>query len=483
MTALLLKDLRLSLDVLRPWALMVVGLAIGLAMLRLLPATLMPDDLRDMRTEDVLVLIGGLVAASGIAVGAWIASSIVQGDRTHGAAALAAVLPSSAGRRVGAKLVALAMAIAPIPLTAFVALSASALLSAERTSAYWRSFGYHSAAVCLGGVAACFVAAGLASFVAQIVRGAFAAVAIAILSCLVAAGLGALGGTLGLWAFHRDVAAFAVTHSGDGEAVALRFSVVTSGAIAATALSGAAALMVACLAMSRHRSRRWTATAGAAIAAISLLGAVAIVQPVIGRGASRWLAYQIDLASRLPPNELAVQIQQLGLAGGFTIFGLDRPAAWHVRRWAVYEVAAEYRRHLAADSLEIDPVEATYRRAEDLRSERGVIEACYGMATADPRWLPTVLDGISRWPSLSMMDALLQGLAQRDLYAGEYRRPFGTPETHDYDTELARETAIRQLERLLGQGHPEQDRLQRAVDALRRAATRLDPPSAPEPTP
>ena len=487
MTTLLLKDLRLSLDVLRPWAIMVFGLAIGLGILTALPSTVSPVDLRDMRAADILVTLAVTIAASAVAVGAWLATSIVQGDQKHGAGSMAVVLPSSAARRVGAKLVALALAITPIPLAAFVALSIAALLNTERTLGYWRGFGVHGAAVSLGGLAAAVVAAGLGSFVAQTVRGAFAAVALSLLGFLLAVAVGGLGAWACLFAFHHDLVEVGSLHPASVAFQGVRTLTLTSGAIAGAGVAGAGALLAATIALARPRSSRWMVGTGAAITGIAFLAGGAVGQPVLAYSTTvaMWSDYQVEMARRLTPQELAKR--QLEVAPPIPPGSPDAPARERIRL-GVMGAAYRYRRELPESRLATDPVEAACRSLEDFSSPAEAVASCSLMSVHDPRWLPTVLDAVAADPLGTAVNGLVWGGAQRgtlisnDAMARLKRRCDGVSSRAEVDSCL-QAVLDDELTRHIREGHPERERMQRAIDALRRAAARLDPPPAPEPTP
>src|SRR5262245_15359823 len=110
MTTLVLKDLRLALDALRPWALVVVGLAVGMLILRALPQSLDPWGLHHVSVPELFGYVAFFAGVTGVGISTWSSSAVVQGDRRHGANALAATLPSTSRARVQSKLFAVLVA-------------------------------------------------------------------------------------------------------------------------------------------------------------------------------------------------------------------------------------------------------------------------------------------------------------------------------------------------------------------------------------
>lgn len=186
--ALLIKDVRLSLDTLLPWGLIVAGFGVVAAAISRLPESMAPDVLGRFTLGDALDYTAIVVGGTAVAVGAWVAAVVSQGDRIHGAEHLMAAMPVPALRRVASKLAAVALAAAaPVIVATLCFLMARTLVQRDATprdDSWWLL-------AATGGAA--FVGAALGLGVSPIVRGPFRVVAIALL-------LGALGGLLGLLA-------------------------------------------------------------------------------------------------------------------------------------------------------------------------------------------------------------------------------------------------------------------------------------------
>ncbi|MFO0875095.1 MAG: hypothetical protein U0575_14135 [Phycisphaerales bacterium] len=188
MSALLAKDLRLSLDTLLPWGLIVGGFAAIAAALTRVPETVMPEVIGRMSIADILFVVAIVVGGSAAAIGAWVAAAVAQGDRIHGAEHLMMALPVSPWRRGSSKLLAVALGAAIPALVSTGSAAASIALSGRTDVAgddLWRW------AVATSG--ASFVGAGLGLGVAPLVHGPFRVVFIALL-------LGLFGGLAGLLA-------------------------------------------------------------------------------------------------------------------------------------------------------------------------------------------------------------------------------------------------------------------------------------------
>lgn len=122
--ALVLKDLRLSLDTLVPWALIVVGLAVFGVVLREIPTAMPWVELDHLGFGEFLFLVAMIIGGSAPIVAAWSTGAIVHGDRSHGAEMLTGLVPVAGWSRALAKLVAIVGAVL-LPLA--VALPVAAL--------------------------------------------------------------------------------------------------------------------------------------------------------------------------------------------------------------------------------------------------------------------------------------------------------------------------------------------------------------------
>jgi len=118
MNALVQKDLRLSVDGLLPWALIVVGLLAGGVVLVNLPQSVAPQMTGLSSHAELFHSISMLVALTAPLVAAALAALILHGDRRHGADALMGALPIRGRARVASKMLAITIAAILPPLTA-----------------------------------------------------------------------------------------------------------------------------------------------------------------------------------------------------------------------------------------------------------------------------------------------------------------------------------------------------------------------------
>lgn len=108
MTVLFAKDLRLSLDALRPWGLLLLA-AVGVAAIGV--AISGPAEMRALTAEARFVteLAKGLTLTSGV-VAAWIAACVLHGEHRHRADAFTGALPLGRTRRALTKVLAIVAA-------------------------------------------------------------------------------------------------------------------------------------------------------------------------------------------------------------------------------------------------------------------------------------------------------------------------------------------------------------------------------------
>lgn len=283
MNALLAKDLRLSLDTLLPWGLIVAGFGAIAAALTRLPDAMAPDVLSRLTMEEVFLYTGIVVRATTVAVSAWVAAVVAQGDRIHGAEHLMAALPVAGGRRVASKLAAVLLGVAVPAIVATGCFVASRLVDRVELhgNVRWLSLGDFWWPLAATGSAA-LVGAALGLGVSPIVRGPFRVVAIAML-------LGAFGGLLGVFAsrlsFDRAAAGFmefvglqqrGLSESFDLSLWGPRRSTSVIAAIVGVVVIATVALAVGCLALARtRRPRRVLAMLGAGLALSAVAGSAA----------------------------------------------------------------------------------------------------------------------------------------------------------------------------------------------------------------
>jgi len=185
MTALIAKDLRLSLDALRPWTLVLFAvLSVWLVALWLGPlATGVYAD-----ANRILGELGAILTISSGFVAAWITACVVHGDQSHRADGLAAAMPVGRGLRLLAKVLSIIAACSvPIGITVLVQIIRSRQGGITLfTPDFGRSWQLPIVAALIG--------VGLTLGVAPLTRRIFETVGLAFLAALTATALA--GGTL-----------------------------------------------------------------------------------------------------------------------------------------------------------------------------------------------------------------------------------------------------------------------------------------------
>jgi len=196
MRTILLKDVRLSLDALLPWALVLGGVVIAMLGLAVLPSHLRPAFAWRFTVAEALGIAGALIGVSAIGVSAWAAVMVVQGDRRHGAWLLDWSLPVSRRARTASKVIAAMAACAASPL-AFIAVLVGAWMASPSDGRFAPSIGLSAFVVAMASLAGTALALGVAPWV----QGAFKVVLLSLLLGVAGALAGGLGGWLGFgWA-------------------------------------------------------------------------------------------------------------------------------------------------------------------------------------------------------------------------------------------------------------------------------------------
>ena len=274
MNALLTKDLRLSLDVLRPWAIVVVGLALGVFILSRAPESLLPDALRAISIGELFVFVAGVVGFTAVIVSAWSAASIAQGDRTHGAAMLAAALPIAPSHR------ALSKATALLPATLAPPLVVCALYTLGRQLGYAPND--FSVGVVTGLVAAASaVGAGLALGVAPLIRSRFQTVAVALLVGLAGGMLGVLGAWIGLRFFSGELARVIAAKGWIDPLPQIQVRLDWISGVTGVGAAAIGCALVGVVSLARLRTRRSLLYGVSSALALSLVAGVVATKPAL----------------------------------------------------------------------------------------------------------------------------------------------------------------------------------------------------------
>jgi hypothetical protein len=284
MTPLLIKDLRLAADAMRPWAL-AVGLLVAVASaMSVVSVDLRPRALAAMSWAELMQMISLAVLFSSVAVGAWVAVAVVHGDETHGARNLAMSLPVSPRAGGGLKLGAM---LASMLVVAAVA----GVLGVVRTGAevVTNGFSFGLWTLLLGVV-------GLAhgAIFARLVRGTFAPV-VASCGLIVLWIVGAMvAGRIGFAFFGREIVELANATGEPWRAIVSADRAAFFGAAAGVGAASLALLITVVLALLTNASRRAVGI-GVGIAAVACVVVAAISVPIAtanDRSLDSWVPYQ-----------------------------------------------------------------------------------------------------------------------------------------------------------------------------------------------
>ncbi|MFO0827090.1 MAG: hypothetical protein U0572_02985 [Phycisphaerales bacterium] len=470
MNALVAKDVRLSLDVLRPWALLVAGFGLCAYGITKLPRELVPLGLVDMRPDEIFGVLATVVGLTAVACSAWSTTAIVQGDRAHGAAHLDAALPVSARRRMWSKLGVVAVA-AMMPALATVVLAALAVLN-ERGPKRPIDIEF----ILPAAMVVSALGAALALVVTHLVRGAFQTVAIAMLVGMAAAACGAGGAALGLRLAPGPTAAFVVSQSG--------FSArsIYADAMAWAAIAGACAGALVCgfagaLALARQRSTRWLVlsfvVAGVASFVSGAVAAGVFVRrdhPVLADDAD---AYAQFVAARMSDAELCDALRTIHVDSAM------RPVVrgqWvtpqNARAWALLQQAHSRLALVDAAAFDDNALAQALRSWERFgTATEAWLTIYYVVPPRDPRRFTLALEVVARFPDSDVVAGILLNqptIAERLRWPP--RDPGSALSEGEWRQEVARKDGRRMLRdalaSLVAEHHPDEERLKLAIQAL-----------------
>ncbi len=121
MTSLVAKDLRISLDAVLPLAMVIAGLLLVALLATLVPNGAGPAFLSGVTFRVAVQYFSALLLAGSFVVAAWVTASVLLGDASHRAAALAASMPVGARTRSVSKLTAIVLSVGGVLGLAWVA--------------------------------------------------------------------------------------------------------------------------------------------------------------------------------------------------------------------------------------------------------------------------------------------------------------------------------------------------------------------------
>jgi|GEM_PF-2883716 len=122
-------------------------------------------------------------------------------------------------------------------------------------------------------------------------------------------------------------------------------------------------------------------------------------------------------------------------------------------------------RELHAEELQDDPIARAFREKEDYSTPERAMTSLMIMPRSDPRRLPMWLDAVAQFPADDPRFMLLLELQN----AGLVVRLTGGRETQARQTSQSvyDEELVTELTRLMADGHPEHERMQRVIDAMK----------------
>ncbi|MFO0827089.1 MAG: hypothetical protein U0572_02980 [Phycisphaerales bacterium] len=474
MTGLLAKDFRLSLDVLRPWALVLVVFSIGVLIVSRMPRSMLPEGLTLMSVPELLTVVGPMVALSSLVVSAWSTATIVQGDERHGAGLLAHAMPIAAPRRAASTLLVVVVAglVPPIVGASMHAMGLvfldSTVVMSKVAPTVWSGFG----------LAALGIACALPT--ALLVRGHFRASA---LSFLLAAVL-AITGIVGAWSGYQIVVAplrakaRAMAHGANEPAFQWELSHVLDRVMTLGGGVGCAAGAVVCaiagvVLMARvRRARSRIAWVGVALLAALVTGGIA-AKPLFSSDATlvRFGPYQQLMATFASDEEI---VEAIARAGGAVRGGTPDDASWG-RDWALLREGIVRVTTVARGTPREQILRKAMRDAEDFSTQENATRSLSWLVPRDdPRRLELSLEAFIRFRA---NDGSWSYYAQNlfdQLPTDWSKSPPPQPEQFPGDQaawlrayERWQDDRLREaLAKAIADDHPLRERMQQALDIL-----------------
>lgn len=470
MTILLAKDLRLSLDAIRPWVVILLGLVAAAAGVSLLPAQTRPYGLHTMSVAEAIAAIGGFAGMAGVVTAAWIAATVAHGDGRHGAGSLSIVLPVAGRSRVLSKLLAIAVATAIVSSVAILLRQLAPAMVLARAP--------------VPGLAAWLVAvlavvgAALALGVAPLTRAVFPTVMIALLLALAGAIAGGLVASITLPSLAAEFERVADAVGDVTQVTAMSGRVHALAAAAGVVAVALVALVIGIRDLRRPLAQRSVlASLAVAIGLGGVAGAVTVPIALRVDPIQRWQLFEDRKILLASDDELitmigafrasvvhAVQIDRerdmyRSALGQFGPLGL----VVNVNQARAIEVAKDRVRRLPMSERARSPLATALRNAEDYSSWLSAVVSLRLIPDDEPRKLDQSIDVVLAYPELPQLRRLLDHPIAK---AGGWTNQRGPlPELGEQDDEVIAELDAALLGRI---------RTLRSLDTFSHIAERLD---------
>jgi hypothetical protein len=500
MTTLIAKDLRLSLDALRPWLIILVGLAAAAGGATFLPQRLLPFGMSGVSVTEAIASMGGLAGLGSVAVAAWVAASVLHGDRRHGARSLAVVMPVPRSRRVLSKALAILFGVG---LVALLAILLRSLVPAE---AFARRPlpGFDASLV----AAMSAIGAALALGVAPLTKAMFPTVMVALLLAMAATFVGAMCGSWMIPFAASEFARVADAVGSDSEyrALAERMATVAAGAaIIGTALT---TLVTGGLAIGSPVSTRFAlGSLGLSLVVAFLLSAAAVPVALRFDPIQNWDSYRQRHILLASDDELIAKIATMakGLRESTALESARDTYRDSLNRFGLRGLVwgsseSEYALNVALSRVMVmpiaarasSPLAAALRQAEDYSNWMSAIVSLRIIPNDEPRKLAQTIDVVLAFPDVPPLRRLLDDPIAKAGGWTNQRNPL--PELSEQRAEIVAELDEAILRRIatlktLDQHRDIAERLGQVEELIRRAGARPadeeanSPPASTRPTP
>ncbi len=485
MSPLFLKDLRLSLDAVLPWLMVVAGFGVVILFLGAMSRTALPAGLQILSPLEIIATVGGVAGFSIGVVSAWIAAVVALGDRRHGAGSLAIALPIASGGRIAAKLMAILLATA---LVAFVAVVLRAIAGDPSVPAK-AILGLQPGVVAV----VALVGAAFAMAVAPLARGVFSAVMIAILVAIVAGGVALIGSAIVFPFAAREDIAIALAADQSFWIDEIRMRVMSVATITGIIAAAAVCALLGALLIARPRSSQSIALGLATLFVVALLAGAGATFVSVARDpfrtsstyTDRWLYLSDDESMVAAIGRFGKELQSYKSFENRLLQAMSErgPDNWalldDVRMassnsdWRLVRRARD-RVQLMPPSARNDSVFAqALRDAEDQSTWITAVISLQLIPVDDPRRLSAALDTVIRYPEIPNIRRVLDlpvaralGLQPESRQTPQSIEPLTPFASHELDSVLA--GRLRTLQTLDAHA-ADHDAMRRVIEAIESA--------------
>lgn len=454
---LLRKDLRLSADALRPWGLCVVGFLMCSLALVWAPDAMKPDAISRFDLRDFVAITGTGVAMSALAVAAWIAASVLVGDRTHGAHSLEATIPVSDSSRALPKFAAIGLGVM-VPwatATALLALSASDPLSGA------------TGMVILLTLAAEVIGVAHAILLVHALPRVFPLVLASCCSLGAWLFLGWVSARLTFQALTSDLSVVARAGSEEWRVTELIGPAGINGAMLATAAASSLTLAVGIVSHMRPVRRR----------VLSMTIGIGCVIAVATGAAAAWQHMPSSAEVSTWPSVTQWRVKSMSdeaLARSFT--NLYPAMVARQPNWTTGLIQAEAGRRVwthVANGMADNPIVVAFVSAQDFSTAESSIATLqwlvpYLHASEDVRRLQLALDAVAAFPESEGLrgELYLEGDRQKLWSPHEVSNVRGAAHTPDAQVWDLSALLVRGLRDQVAKGHAEAERMRRVLELI-----------------